>query len=174
MSFSGLGVSELSLRDALDLAVLIEEEAHDRYVELTQQMEQHRTDDAARFFRFMARNERKHGLELAERRAELFGSEQSAVSRAMLWDVEAPDLDSARAYMTARQAMYLALDCEKKAHAFFTSAIPQIHDTQVRELFEELCSEEVHHQDLILAEITKLPPDDELRTEDFEDEPNAQ
>ena len=56
MTIQHLELSGLSLKDALDLATLIEEEAHERYLELADQMEQHRTPEPARFFRFMAEN----------------------------------------------------------------------------------------------------------------------
>ena len=44
----------------------------------------------------------------------------------MLWDVEAPDYDQARAFMTARQAMQAALQSEEEAHPFFIGALPQV------------------------------------------------
>ena len=73
--------ASLSLMDALDLAVLIEEEAKERYEDFAAQMDQHRTPDAARFFRLMAVNEAKHGQELATRRSQLFGEAARAVTR---------------------------------------------------------------------------------------------
>jgi len=45
-----------------------------------------------------------------------------------LWDVEAPDYDRARAFMTARQAMQAALRSEEKAHAFLRAALPHFED----------------------------------------------
>ena len=63
----------LSIKDALDLAILVEDEAEERYRELADNLELHNTADAARFFRFMAGCEAKHGQELAERRAAMFG-----------------------------------------------------------------------------------------------------
>ena len=63
----------LDLQDALDLAILVEEEAQERYVELVDQMEMHHTKEAATFFAAMARNEQKHGDELRARRRALFG-----------------------------------------------------------------------------------------------------
>ena len=56
--------ASLSLQDALDLAILVEEEAQERYLEFVDQMEQHHTQEAARFFASMAKNEQKHGEEL--------------------------------------------------------------------------------------------------------------
>jgi rubrerythrin len=96
------------------------------------------------------------------------------MTRAMLFDIEAPDYDQARAFMTPRQAMLAALSSETKAHAFFVAAIPAIQDAEVRALFEELRDEEIEHQDLVKAEIAKLPPDSPLSDEDFVDEPAPQ
>ena len=163
--------ARLTLRDALDLAVLIEEEARERYEEFADQMELHHTPEAARFFRFMARNEEKHRVELAARRAEIFADAPVKVSRAMLFDVEAPDYDEARAFMTARAALNAALRSEVKAHAFFVAALPSIGDPDVRSLFEELREEEVEHQGLVKQELAKLPPDPEFDADDFADDP---
>lgn len=174
MPIQQIDFSRLSLRDALDLATLIEEEAHERYLELADQMDQHRTPDAARFFRFMAANEAKHGAELAHRRQALFGDAPRNVGRALIFDVEAPDYDEARAFMTARAALEVALRCEEKAHAFFVEALPFIGDPQVQALFAELRDEEVHHQELVRREIERLPPDAETDGEAFVDEPAAQ
>jgi erythrin-vacuolar iron transport family protein len=174
MSLSGVDFSRLSLRDALDLAILIEEEAQERYEEFAHQMEIHHTPEAAGFFRLMARNEARHGAVLAQRRAVLFGDAPRAVTRAMLWDVEAPDYDEARALMTARQAMEAALRSEEKAHAFFVAALARLHDAEVRALFGELRDEEVLHQTLVSNELAKMPPDPAMDADAFEDEPTAQ
>jgi rubrerythrin len=92
----------------------------------------------------------------------------------MLWDVEAPDYDESRAFMSVRRAMNVAMACEIKAHDFFDSAIEHIDDPEVRSLFEELRDEEVHHQELVTRELAKLSPEMEVDTDDFEDEPVAQ
>lgn len=174
MPILNLDFPRLSLRDALDLATLIEEEAQERYLELADQMDQHRTPDAARFFRFMAENEAKHGAELAERRRALFGDAPRNVRRAMIFDVEAPDYDEARAFMTARAALEIALRCEQKAHAFFVEALPHVQEPQVQALFTELRDEEVHHQQLVQREIERLPAHADTSGEAFVDDPAAQ
>ena len=69
MSVEQIDYKTLCVRDALDLAILIEEEAKERYAELAAQMELHHTPEAAAFFRFMVANEAKHGEQLAARRA---------------------------------------------------------------------------------------------------------
>lgn len=173
-STQGIDFAALSLQDALDLAVLIEEEARERYEEFADQMEAHHTPEAAGFFRLMAGNEEKHRVELAARRHERFGDAPSAVTRAMLFDVEAPDYDEARAFMTARAALGVALRSEEKAHAFFVAALPQLEDADVRALFDELRREEIEHQELVRRELAKTPPDPELSAADFADDPVGQ
>jgi rubrerythrin len=168
---TGIDFAALTLRDALDLAVLIEEEARDRYEELSDQMEIHHTPEAAAFFRFMAGNEEKHRSALAARRRERFGDAPSAVTRAMLFDVEAPDYDEARAFMTRRAALEAALRCEEKAHAFFVAALPRLKDPDVRALFDELKNEEIEHQELVRRQLAEAPPDPDLAGDDFADDP---
>jgi rubrerythrin len=92
----------------------------------------------------------------------------------VLWDVEAPEYDKARAFMSARQAMEVALECEIKAHDYFDQAIAKITDREVRRLFEELREEELEHQLLVKKEMGKLPPDPGTNPEDYADEPIAQ
>lgn len=158
MTTRDVDFNSLSLKDALDLAVFIEEEARDRYVELADQLEIHHTPDAAAFFRHMAQNEEKHRSGLAARRYEKFGNEPPTIGRQNIFDVEAPDYDEARAFMTRRQALEAALHAEVKAYGFFVAVLPSVKDVAVRGLLEELRLEEVQHQELVKAEIAKLPP----------------
>ena len=108
----------------------------------------------------MAGNEAKHGADLLHRRQAIFGDAPTRVSRDMLWDVEAPGFDQPRMFMTARQAMEVALESEVKAHDFFDAALAYVQDPDVRALFEELREEEVEHQQLVKAIMAKLPADD--------------
>ena len=174
MATRGIDFANLSLKDALDLAILIEDEAQERYEDLAAQMDQHRTPEAAKFFRYMVENEAKHGRELTARRLQLFGDAPRAVTPAMIFDIEAPDYDAARAFMTPRKAMEAALASEVKAHTFFVAALPALKDLEVRALFEELRDEEIEHQHLVKIELAKLPPDSRLSDEDFVDEPAPQ
>jgi rubrerythrin len=171
MTTRGIDFARLLLKDALDLAVLVEEEAQERYEEFTHQMVAHHTPEAAAFFQFMSENEAKHGEQLRQRRQKLFGDAPRTVARAMLFDIEAPDYDEVRASMTPRQALETALRAEQKAHAFFVGALPSIQDPAVRSLFEELRDEELEHQDLVRAQLARLPPAAEVDGSAFEDEP---
>jgi rubrerythrin len=170
----GIDFKTLTLKDALDLAVLTEEEARDRYGELADQLEIHHTPEAAAFFRRMSTIEEKHRTALAERRARTFGNEASAVHREMLFEVEAPEYDQARAFMTVREALETALASEVKAYEFFAAAAPSVEDAGTRALLTELRDEETQHQELVRREMAKLPDDAPGRVEDYEDPPNSQ
>ncbi len=165
--------ARLSLKDALDLAILIEDEARERYEEFVDQMETHHTPEAAAFFKAMMGNEIRHGAQLAIQRRALFREEPSSISRDMLWDVEAPDYDSTRAFMSARQAMEVALRSEVKAYNYFGEALKRVTNPAVRKLFEDLQREEQLHQDLVRRELAKLPPDPGINPDDYSDEPVA-
>jgi rubrerythrin len=166
--------SSLSIKDALDLAILIEDEAEERYRELADNLELHNTEEAARFFRFMVGCEAKHGEELSEKRIELFGGQPPNVDRSMLWDVEAPAYDEARSFMTIQQALQVALAAETKAFDFFDRALPQVDDPEVRELFIELRQEEVEHMQMVREQMKKAPQEDGFDPDDFADPPVAQ
>jgi rubrerythrin len=173
MSHATVDFAALSLQDALDLAILVEEEAQERYLEFVDHMEQHHTPEAARFFATMAQNEDKHGKELRARRRTLFGDAPSRMKRSMLWDVEAPDYDQPRAFMSARRAMQVALVSETKAYDCFVRALPHIADAEVKRLFQELRDEELLHQSLVSEAMRNLPAAEASDASDYEDEPVA-
>lgn len=168
-----IDLEKLTLKDALDLAALVEEEARDRYQELAEQMQLHHNPEAASFFEKMKRIETKHEEQLARRRKELFGDEPRAVRREMIFDIEAPEYHEAHATMTVTEAMEAALRSEEKAFAFFDRAIGKVRDPEVHALFEELRADELEHQRLVKAEIAKLPPEPAIGRADVEDEPVA-
>jgi rubrerythrin len=174
MGSSRIDFAALSAQDVLDLAILVEDEAEERYEEFGHQLEIHRTPEPAAFFRQMARNEATHRARLLERRTRLFGDAPRVVTRALLWDVEAPEYDEARAFMTVRHAMEAALRSEEKAHAFFVEALRHIHEPQVRALLVELRDEEVDHQRMIHRELDRLAGQPPIDDEDFTDEPTSQ
>ena len=166
--------ASLTLQDALDLAILIEEEAKERYEEFADNLLLHHTPEAAHFFTTMAGNEAKHEADLLMRRQAIFGEAPTRVSREMLWDVEAPDFDQSRMFMSAREAMEVALASEVKAHDFFDAALAYISNSDVRVLFEELRAEEVEHQELVKAVMARIPNGDEANGVFDEDEPVGQ
>jgi len=164
----------LSLQDALDIAILIEEEAEERYTDLADQLEQHRTPEAAKFFRVMVFAESKHAEKLRERRQAAFGDAPSKVDSTIVPEIEAPAFDSVRAFITEHAALRVALASETRAEEFYAKALEQVTDKDVRELFSEMRAEEVEHQGLVQERLDKLPPEDTRDPDDYVDPPVAQ
>lgn len=167
-----INFGSLTLKDALDLAILIEEEARDRYEEFTKVVGGRYAGDASDMFRLMASYETRHRAELEERRRARFGDAPRTVSRDQFYDVEAPDRGKPRVFMSARQALEVALSSEENAFEFFASALPHVKDPEVRALFEELRDEERKHQELVRVRLEKLPPGPDVE-EDEADEPGS-
>ena len=166
-----LDLSKLSLMDALDMAILIEEEAHQRYKLFASQIGRTgNKNDAAAFFEKMAENEAKHGNELLARRIARFGKAPMKVKLIDLFDVEAPDIGSPRKGMSTIQACELGLDSEQKAYDFYDKALPGITDPEVRELFEELRDEETEHVEMLKEAMAKLPASASVETENDPDD----
>ena len=168
---TNLDFSQLGVQDALDLAVLIEKEAEERYLWFASLLGERYRGDAADFFSMMARNEQRHGKELMERRRLLFGDTPSRITADMIEDVEAPETGKPGSFMSPRHALEVAMESEVKAYEFFDRALPSIEDLAVRELFEELRDEEIEHQRLLKEQRTKYPetlepdvPPDEVDT----------
>ncbi len=156
----------LTLQDALDLAILIEEEAKERYQEFQKIVGGRYKGDASDIFRNMAVNEGKHHAELLARRQKLFQDAPPRVDRSWFEEIEAPDRGTPRVFMGPKQAFQVALESEEKAHDFFAEALPHVKDPQVQKLFEELKAEEIKHRKYIEKAMAKLPPGPDVEEED--------
>lgn len=148
--------AKLQPQDVLDIATFVEREAHDRYQELADEMSRRGADDAADFFRAMARRELRHGERLAARRKELFGNAPAHVRDVVFWEIEAIDYRHNLPAITLRQALELALAAEVKAHDYYAGALEYHTDPAVADLFEELRLAEVEHQRMIREELARL------------------
>ncbi len=168
----GLALEKLTTKDTLDLAILVEEEAQERYLVLARQVGGRYAGDAGDMFRAMAANEARHGQQLAERRRRLFGDAPRTVTRDMLYQVEAPDLGAPRVFMSARQAMEVALASEQKAREFFERALEAVREPDVRGVLLELRDEEAQHEALVRSRLEALPPGPDLE-DDEADEPGT-
>jgi len=164
-----LDFSKLDLRDALDLAVLIEVEAWERYKFFAKQIGIKNPHDPAAIFEFMAGNEEKHGHALSERRQALFGDAPLRVSRDDIFDVEAPEVGAPRRFMSPLQAFQLCLSSEEKAYNFYKEALDHVTEPTVKELFAELLEEEEEHVRLVNDAIAKLPPGSDQARQDEDD-----
>jgi erythrin-vacuolar iron transport family protein len=164
--------AKLTLKDALDLAILIEEEARVRYEEFTKLVGGRYKGDSDEVFKNMAAYESKHRDELKSRRQKLFGAAPVTVSIEALDDVEAPDRGKPRVFMSPRQAMEVALASEEKAYDFFDEALKHVKDADVRKLFDELRAEEKQHQEYVKKAMATLPPGPDVE-EDEADAPGS-
>ena len=164
--------AKLTLRDALDLAILVEEEAQERYQKLSTMVGGRYAGDAGDVFRFMAENEARHAAELQARRDEMFKKARRAISRDVLDDVEAPDFTKVNVFMSAREAMEVAVEDEVKAYDFYDQALPHVKDPGVRELFQELRDEEKRHEGLLRKKMKGMPSGPDIDPE-FADQPGS-
>jgi len=164
-----INFSTLDLMDALDLAVLIEVEAWERYTHFAKQIGVRVPGDAASIFASMAKNEEKHGHQLSDRRQELFGDAPLRVSRDDIFDVEAPEPGAPRWNMSPLKALKLALASEEKAYWFYDEALKHVTDTTVRELFADLRDEESEHMRMVQEAIEALPPGSDIDRENEDD-----
>ena len=164
--FTRIDFSKLTLMDALDLAHLIEVEAHQRYTMFAIQLGRRDVGDAGSVFRSMAENEKKHGDQLARRRKTHFGDTPATVTLDDLFDVEAPDVGAPRWNMSPLNAFKVALAAEQKAYAFYDQALPSVKQPDVKALFEELREEEAEHIRMVEGIIAKLPPEAAVELED--------
>jgi rubrerythrin len=167
-------VRTLSLQDALDLAIAVEDEAKARYDAFSSITGGRYEGDARDMFRQMAGYEALHRAELVARRSHLFGSAPARITAEDLDDVEAPDRGAPRTFMSARQALEVALASEEKARDFFTDAATAVQDREVRALFQDLVREEEKHVSLVRERLDRLPqgPGPDLEEEDA-DEPGS-
>ena len=168
-----IDLKNLTLQDALDLAIAIEQEAAERYREFADLIGDRYHGDAAEFFEAMVVNEEKHRLALVHRRQSLFGSTPARVEADDVSDIEAPEHRVARNYMGTRQALEVALSAEQKAWEFFNDALGLVQNESVRALFTELRDEEAQHSQMVRDLLERVPGDDEPdRDADEVDTPN--
>jgi rubrerythrin len=158
--------SKLSLMDALDIAILVEIEAFDRYTLFTTQLGHRYPDDASDIFRRMAESEKKHADELSQRRKALFGDTPVVVNKDSLFDVEAPEVGSISWNMSPFKALQLVLSSEEKSYAFYNEAYSYVNDAEIQTLFTELRDEEAEHARMIKEIITALPPEAHMDLDD--------
>ena len=169
-----LDFAGLTLKDALDIAIIIEDDARERYQELADQLELHHTGEAAELFRFMLEQETKHGDELREHRKRLFGEARVEVDRTHIPEVETADYDAARAFMSSHQALRVALANESRAFDFFDRALNHVKDDEVAQLFKQLRTDEMDHRSRVQKALDNLGPEDASRPDDSVDEPVSQ
>ncbi len=146
-------------------AVVLEDEAAERYDELAEAMGTHRNRPIEKLFRQMAHYSRLHRDEAIERAR----TEGGGLPDLKPWEFSWPDAESpesgemaqAHYLMTAHHALKLALAAERGAERFYRSIAEKSRDDTIRALADEFTEEEREHAETIerwLAATLEPPP----------------
>ena len=147
--------SRMDGRDALDIAIVIEDEAQLAYEHLADWVGSDGNTKAADFFKRMAVREKRHKEEITERRAELFGDVPARHDEAAPWEAEVPDYESLGRNVSLEDAFDVAMGAETRAHDFYAEAIDYIEAPEVVELFDWLRKAEIEHQRMLGEEMKR-------------------
>ncbi len=147
--------SRMDGRDALDIAIVIEDEAQLAYEHLADWVAGDGNTEAAEFFKRMAVREKRHKDEITERRTELFGDVPARHDEAAPWEAEVPDYESLGRGVTLEEAFNVAMGAETRAHDFYAEALEYIEVPTVVELFDWLRKAEIEHQRMLTEEMER-------------------
>jgi rubrerythrin len=158
---AGADLSRLTLRQALQYAISLEQDARDQYLALARSMKEYGESEAGEFFWRMAHLEEGHRVALETRRKAVVvaGEDDGSPSEGAplhLHAWEGPLTDEAAMGLTLRAAIELSLAAEGRAHEFFVSALASIYDAEVHRLFLGLAEEELVHQAMLRKELEEL------------------
>ena len=145
--------SRMDGRDALDIAIVIEDEAQLAYEHLADWVKGDGNIEAADFFKRMAVREKRHKDEITARRAELFGDVPARHDEAAPWEAEVPDYESLGREVSLEEAFNVAMGAETRAHDFYAEALDYIEEPSVVELFDWLRKAEIEHQRMLGEEM---------------------
>lgn len=164
-----------NLAELLAYALAIEEDAHERYMMLADQMEQHNNSELCALFLKLASHEEHHAQEIRDR-AE--GLELPYLTLSKLnWlggdSPEAAELDEAHYLMTPWHALQMALKAEQRALAFFEDFVAATTDDELKRWGEEFRDEETEHVALVEELLQRYPKPAETWLDD-PDPPNLQ
>lgn len=147
--------SRMDGRDALDIAIVIEDEAQLAYEHLADWVQSDGNTEAADFFKRMAVREKRHKEEITARRVELFGDVPARHDEAAPWEAEVPDYESLGREVSLEDAFNVAMGAETRAHDFYAEALEYIEAPEVVELFDWLRKAEIEHQRMLGEEMKR-------------------
>jgi len=139
-----------SIHDAalfLAHACVLEEDAANRFSDLSESMKTYGNAEIAAFFGQMAKFSRMH---LADARARSgFRTLPDLKPEEFQWpDGESPEstsMEGSHYLMTVEYALDLALDSERRGQAFYAEVARSTTDSEVRMMAEEFAAEEAEH-----------------------------
>jgi len=156
-----------SLADLMAVAYQIEVDAVERYTMLADQMDVHNNAELAGIFRDLARAEGIHAEGIRSMAGDIDTSRALEIARFQRGDSpEEADIGAAHYKMTPWHALQLALECEKRALAYFTSITEKAKDSKMKEMAAEFMEEEAEHVNLVYRLLKRYPQPDDTWADD--------
>jgi rubrerythrin len=137
--------SRLDGQDVLDLAIQVEQEAEDNYLQLADWFASDGNEEVSAFFTRMAGFETKHRQQLEAQRKALFGDAPPRHSDSAPWQVETPDYSTIGRTVDIEEAFEIAMASERRAGDYYGGALEYASDPDVIALFEALQKAEEDH-----------------------------
>jgi rubrerythrin len=165
-------LAALDLCAAVDLAIVIEEEARERYELLASQVGGRYPGDASEVFQAMADLQGMHRAHLARRRGQVFGDAPRRFDESVVCDLEAPAHGAVRVFMGPRDALAAAIEAEERAVDFYEEAAALVRDPAAQVFLEEQREEDADHCRALEAWMRSAPPGPDVE-EDEADPPGS-
>ncbi len=160
--------ASLSVREALNLAISIESRNADLYRqfgELFDGFQDPESCEIASTFWDMAEEEERHGKALERRFVERYNDDPTPVSEEDIREkIEVPKIASGDIFAIARaqastvprnRAFEIALAAERSAAKFYNRLLETTEDMELRNLYEELASDEDDHMRILQKKIVR-------------------
>jgi rubrerythrin len=142
-------------------AIALEGDSARRYEELSAAMETQGNPEVVRFFERMAHYSRLHLQDAIERGG--FHRPPRLRPEEYRWpdgcSPEAAGREGVDGFLDVARALALALDGERRSHAFYANIAAMTTNPRVRTLAGEFASEEADHVAQLEAELARLPVD---------------
>lgn len=143
-------------------ACALEDAAANRFADLSEAMKTYGNADVAAFFGKMAEFSRLHLADARKRSG--FRDLPVLAAEDFQWpdgdSPEAASMEGSHYLMTVDYALELALDSEKRGHAFYADVAATTTDPEVRMMAEEFASEEAEHVAELERWIERFPKKD--------------
>jgi rubrerythrin len=153
-------------------AVVLEDEAANRYEELAEAMEAHNNTEVAELFRQMAAYSRLHRAEAVEHARRHADGLPPLKAWEFHWpgdeSPESAALEHSHYLMTEHHALKLALAAEVSARDFYAGVAESSRDPAIQALAREFAEEEGEHAEAIEQWLKRYPPPEPGWDEDLD------
>ena len=153
----------LTLEQLMAQAHALECESEQRYLELADILAIHNNREVADLFRSIAAQEGEHAAQIRQR----MGWDGTSPHPARI-SPSLPDLDRVHYLMQPWHVIQIALESERKAHAFFGQLAAACEPGALREAARELQAEEAGHVALLEEWLDRVP----VPTADWDHDPD--